>query len=277
MRRFSSYGPVDERKHFCVPRRELVAHCVESLVGDPDEGGHYFTIWAARQAGKTWLMRRALTEIRARYSDRFTIGSISMQGVVLDNDSPAEAFLGWVPGLLARGFCKEIAAPAGWESWAALFRREKGLFDRPVILLIDEFDQLPRQAIDRLVGLFRDMYLDRGSYLLHGLALIGVRAVLGVESPRGSPFNVQRSLHVPSFGQEEVAELFRQYEEESGQAVVPAVIERLYDAVRGQPGLTCWFGELLTEKHNPDRSRLIDLPRWEHVYARALYTERNSN
>ncbi|MFP4429135.1 MAG: hypothetical protein ACLFPB_07420 [Desulfovermiculus sp.] len=34
------------------------------------------------------------------------------------------------------------------------------------------------------------------NYFLHGLALIGVRAVLGVGSERGSPFNVQHSLHV---------------------------------------------------------------------------------
>ena len=38
-------------------------------------------------------------------------------------------------------------------------------------------------------------------YLLHGLALVGVRAVLGIDSDRGSPFNVQRSLHVPNLDQ----------------------------------------------------------------------------
>jgi hypothetical protein len=43
---------------------------------------------------------------------------------------------------------------------------------------------------------------------LHGLALIGVRAVLGVDSERGSPFNIQRSLHVLNFTLDEVTDLF---------------------------------------------------------------------
>ncbi|MBM4320968.1 MAG: hypothetical protein FJ125_13700, partial [Deltaproteobacteria bacterium] len=277
MRRFSSYGPVDEAINFCVPRRALVEQCVASLVGLPGEDGHFFTIWAARQTGKTWLMRRALAEIRSRYGDRFATGSISMQGVVLEQDSPPEAFLRWIPGLLSLGFHKEIEAPADWEGWTSLFLREKGIFDRPVILLIDEFDQLPRQVIDRLVGLFRNIYLNRESYLLHGLALVGVRAVLGVDSPRGSPFNVQRSLRVPTFSREEVAELFRQYLEESGQAVEAAVIDQVYEVVRGQPGLTCWLGELLTERFNPDPAQPLDLARWRHVHMRALYSERNNS
>ena len=44
MRRFHSYGPVDEDIHFCVPRRELVEDCAGQLVGAPGKAGHYFTI-----------------------------------------------------------------------------------------------------------------------------------------------------------------------------------------------------------------------------------------
>ena len=100
--------------------------------------------------------------------------------------------------------------------------------------------------------LFRDIYLKREEFVLHGLALIGVRAVLGVESLRGSPFNIQRSLHVPNFTMDEVADLFHQYMDESGQTVNPDVVDAVYDVTRGQPGLVGWFGELLTEKYNPE-------------------------
>lgn len=44
MRRLHSYGPVDAEEHFCVERRALVEQCVEGLVGNPDEGGRFFTI-----------------------------------------------------------------------------------------------------------------------------------------------------------------------------------------------------------------------------------------
>ena len=123
---------------------------------------------------------------------------------------------------------------------------------------------------------FRRIYLDRGGYFLHGLALVGVRAVLGVDSPRGSPFNVQRSLHVPNLTREEVTELFAQYQAESGQTVEPAVAGRVFDATRGQPGLVSWFGELLTEKYNPGRAEPITPAVFRRVYGRALHVEWNN-
>ena len=279
MRTFSSYGPVNSKAHFCVERHDLVDSCVEQLLGLSDEeSGHYFTIWAPRQTGKTWLMRQAKQQIETRYGDQFVVGSTSMQGVVMEDDDPVEQFLREVPLLLSEAFRVELEAPpSDWTEFRMLFRRDRGIFDKPVILFLDEFDTLPRAVIDRLVGLFRDMYLKRDAYLLHALALIGVRAVLGVESQRGSPFNIQRSLQVPSFSEEEVVELYRQYQEESGQAVEPAVVAEVYRVTRGQPGLVCWFGELLTKNEvNPGRDRPIDLAVWQNAYRRALHREWNN-
>ncbi len=200
MRKFHSYGPVNCRHHFCVPRTELVQRCVEQLVGTPDEGGHFFTIWSPRQCGKTWLMRQAAKHIETACPGRFTCGMMSVQGVMMKPEEPEEAILKRLPLLFIEAFNMKLDdPPVVFEDFKYLFLRESGFFKTPLILFIDEFDSLPPAVIDRLVTLFRDMYLKRESYLLHGLALIGVRAVLGVESLRGSPFNIQRSLHVPRF------------------------------------------------------------------------------
>lgn len=121
-----------------------------------------------------------------------------------------------------------------------------------------------------------DMYLKRDTYILHGLALIGIRAVIGVESLRGSPFNVQRSLRVPNFCRSEVDELFRQYREESGQEIQPGISREIYELTRGQPGLACWFGELLTEKYNPGREKTIGMETWKLVRRKAGFTEPNN-
>ncbi|MFO0761830.1 MAG: AAA-like domain-containing protein [Byssovorax sp.] len=276
MRRFSSYGPVNPAQNFCVERRDLVERCVAALVDDPDVGGHYFTIWAPRQTGKTWTMRRAVEEIRARYGDRFVVGFFSMQGVVLDDDQPEEAFFKFVPHRFQLGFGVEAPMPASWDDWSQLFARKGGYFDRPVILCIDEFDSLPRKVIDRLVALFRDIYLSREGYFLHGLALIGVRSVLGVDSERGSPFNVQRSLPIPNLTQGEVRELFAQYQAESGQVVEPAVVDAVFEVTRGQPGLVSWFGELCAEKYNPGPEQAITASTWRRVYSRACQAEWNN-
>ena len=120
------------------------------------------------------------------------------------------------------------------------------------------------------------MYLKREQNHLHGLALVGVRAVLGVESERGSPFNIQRSLHVPNFEPEEVEDLFRQYQNESGQKVDPAVVRGVYESTLGQPGLVGWFGELLTETYNPGKEKAIGMDTWEDVFRLACVKEWNN-
>jgi hypothetical protein len=280
MRHFSSYGPVDSDVHFAVERRALVDNCVEQLVGEkPDKGGHYFTIWGPRQTGKTWVMREAIKAIRERYGDRFLVGAITLQSVVEGDDvkRPLRSFLEQVPDLLKEGFDLRLEqAPTNYAAWRRLFARDMGVFDRPVILLLDEFDSLPPKLIDRLVATFRKMYLARDRYWLHGLALVGVRAVLGLDSSRGSPFNVQRSLQIPNLTRDEVVELFRQYQSESAQVVDPSVVSAVYESTRGQPGLVSWFGELLTEKYNPGKDKPISMKDWQWVYNRTLHAEWNN-
>ncbi|MCP4347923.1 MAG: hypothetical protein GY795_20665 [Desulfobacterales bacterium] len=104
MRHFHSYGPVDCEEHFCVERRKLIDRCRKQLVGNPDKGGHYFTIWASRQAVKTWLMRQVVKEIKAEYGDRFQIGMLSVQGVVMEDEDHEDKFLEEIPMLLYEGF-----------------------------------------------------------------------------------------------------------------------------------------------------------------------------
>jgi hypothetical protein len=276
MREFYSYGPVNCRRHFCVPRCELVESCLKHIVGDPEDGGHYFTIWSPRQSGKTWLMHQVRREIEERYGERFHIVTMSMQVIAMEPDDPPDAFLSRVPLLFQHYFGVEIDQPTSWEQFSSLFSISSGLLPAPLLLFIDEFDRLPAKVIDRFVSVFRHIYLDRTSFVLHGLALIGVRAVLGVDSERGSPFNVQRSLHVPNFSDAEVEELFRQYQEESGQMVEPEVVAAVYDSTRGQPGLVGWFGELLTKTYNPGMDQCIDGDVWTDVYQRACYSEWNN-
>jgi hypothetical protein len=276
MREFYSYGPVNCRRHFCVPRRDLVESCLKHIVGDPEDDGHYFTMWSPRQSGKTWLMHQVRREIEERYGERFHIVTMSMQGIAMEPDDPPDAFLIRVPLLIRRYFDVEVSQPTSWEQFSNLFSARSPLLPNPLLLFIDEFDKLPARVIDRFVSMFRDMYLERQSFVLHGLALIGVRAVLGVDSERGSPFNVQRSLHVPNFTAAEVEELFRQYQKESGQMVEQDVVAAVHDVTRGQPGLVGWFGELLTKKYNPGLDQPIDGRSWREVYRAALHWEWNN-
>ncbi len=284
MRRFHSYGPVDARHHFCVERKEIVDQCVNQLIGIPDERGHYFTIWAARQTGKTWLIYQAMQEIPKHYGDAFAVQLTSLAELdeLVYVTPPVSPDMEKVkmPGILRSILERDLPGKPHVQFWndvPALFSRQGGLWDRPVILFIDEVDTAPSWVLDLLVRRLRELYLHRSNNWLHGLALVGVRAVVGIESKRGSPFNIQRSLQVPKLTADEVREMYRQYQDESGQPIAPEVVETVYKETRGQPGLVSWFGELLTETYNPGHEYPIDMPVWYKVWNGARFLSINNN
>jgi hypothetical protein len=277
MRKFNSYGPIDVEDHFFVERNELIQKCTNQLLGSKNKGGHYFTIWAPRQTGKTWIIQQSVRQIKKIYNDKFAVGMISMQGFDQSDTNKATAFFfKRFQKLMNKRFNLNITEINSWEQWLELFDKQDGLFKKPLILFIDEFDKLPNDIIDQAVSMFRELYLSRDDYMLHGLALIGVRAVLGVDSKKGSPFNVQRSLHIPNLTFDEVQQMFNDYQSESGQNIDPQVVQQLYDSTNGQPGLIGWFGELLTEKFNDFPEQTIDLNLWDDVYSASLHIEPNN-
>ncbi|MEN8220783.1 MAG: AAA-like domain-containing protein, partial [Pseudomonadota bacterium] len=277
MRQFCSYGPVDCKAHFCVQRKALIAKGVQQLIGSPEEkSGHYFTIWAPRQTGKTWLMRQIKQEILQQYPDEFTVFNFSLGKLRGMSFTEKQAEFPLAFGRLIKRSLPEQPDVKNWDDFYQLFSRTEGLWDRPLILLIDEVDTLPLALIDLMVAQFRELYLERENNWLHGLALIGVRAVLGIESQRGSPFNIQRALKVPNLTPEEVKDLYRQYQEESGQQIEVAVVDKIYESTKGQPGLVSWFGELLTEKYNPGTNQIIGMETWEDLWEKARFVEPNN-
>ncbi len=65
MRKFSSYGPIDTDLEYYAPRKELIAKAHRQLLGeDPKKGGHYITVWAPRQTGKSWTLQQVLFQLQ---------------------------------------------------------------------------------------------------------------------------------------------------------------------------------------------------------------------
>ena len=284
MRKFSSYGPVDTDLHYYVPRTALVEQGLTQLVGEtPDKGGHYITVWAPRQCGKTWIMVQVLRRLQnEKQYEGFDVVVLSLQHFQMQ--SSVDAIVQFIAREITKKLEPENVSVNTLEQFYDVFERH--VLKKPLILILDEFDALPEDAISGIAGVFRNIYNGRQyqadkpsiekDYLLHGVALIGVRSVLGIENVTGSPFNVQRSLHIPHLTFAEVQEMFKWYEQESGQTVEPAVIEQVYYETQGQPGFTSWLGELLTEtynKHNPT----ITMRDFEIAYAAAVDALPNAN
>jgi len=285
MRKFSSYGPIDTELHYYAPRTELSAKAYTQLIGDnPEKGGHYITVWAPRQTGKTWLMQQIVKKIKE--SDAFEVAILTMQSAKeeMTDEGVLEVFV----TNLRRWFDRDFPDISSWKALTTLFT--SCYFTKPLILILDEFDAIGEEFISKFANEFRSMYTERSneadkisgekSCLLHGLALIGVRTVLGIENVAGSPFNVQRSLHIPNLTFEEVDGMLKWYEQESGQTIDQEVIDRIYYETQGQPGLTCWLGELLTEGfegYQVHKELPITPDMFEKVYVAAIDILPNNN
>ncbi|RLC10951.1 MAG: hypothetical protein DRI57_19620 [Deltaproteobacteria bacterium] len=284
MRKFSSYGPVDTDLHYHAPRTELIENVYRQLTGEPGKGGHYLTVWAPRQTGKTWIMQQVMRKIRMRGD--FEAGIITMQSA--RHETTDEGVLDVLVGNLSRWFGTDFESITAWKHLHRLFSR--AYFERPLILIIDEFDAIREDFINKFANEFRDMYISRQNEadrpsaskncLLHGLALIGIRSVLGIENVSGSPFNIQRSLRIPNLTAKESGGMFQWYERESGQKVDPDVVRCLFNETRGQPGLTCWLGELLTDGFDdwqPKKDRPLTPEDFEYVFQMAVQALPNNN
>jgi hypothetical protein len=285
MRRFSSYGPVDKQLHYYAPRKEIINKGCFQLIGEnPQKGGHFMTVWAPRQTGKTWTMNNILFKLRS--DKRFDV--VKIESEILKTEKDIKEVLSYIEEHIARGLNKKITGVNTVKKFQNMFLKEN--LKKPLILIMDEFDALEEEAISAIVGVFRNIYnirqsqtdkkTDEKDYLLHSIALIGVRSVLGVENQKGSPFNVQRSLRIPNLTFEEVEKMFRWHEKESGQKVYQEVIERLFYETKGQPGLTCWFGELLTEgwdQFKTAKDMPIDMKLFKKAYNAASYMLPNNN
>ncbi len=282
MRRFSSYGPIDNEQHYYVPREALIEKAYNQLIGyNPPRGGHYFTVWAPRQAGKTWIMQQILHKLKK--DSRFDVLKINLE-ILKDRKKTADIFP-IIAAAIGEGLGKTFTGIDNQDKFQKIFK--KGTLEKPLILILDEFDAIIEEGITAVVSAFRNIYIQRidevdlpteqKSYLLHGIALIGVRSVLGIENETGSPFNVQRSLKIPNLTNEEVAEMFTWYEKDSGQMVEEEVIRQLFYETNGQPGLVGWFGELLTETYNKDPNQPIAVRNFEIAYSSALNLLPNNN
>jgi diguanylate cyclase (GGDEF)-like protein len=285
IRQFFSYGPLDNSEHFYASRQKLIDKAYTQLIGrNPAKGGHYITVWGPRQSGKSWLMREVL--FRLQKDPRFSVIKINLEDQK-DKENVNE-IISSIARKIGEELDKSFTGIDNQEKFQEIFR--KGAMEKPLIMILDEFDALAEPAINTLVSAFRNIYITRRDqihtpteqkkYLLHGLALIGIRSVLGIGNDKGSPFNVQKSLQIPNLTFNEVNDLFQWYERVTGQEVKAEVVRRLYNETSGQPGLTCWFGELLTEgfkDYTNDGTSPIGEDQFDTVFAAAIDTLPNNN
>ena len=158
------------------------------------------------------------------------------------------------------------------------FRRFSSfLGDQRVILIIDEFDGIPKEAVRGFLHSLRRIYVSNPvSRCPHSIGIVGVKSITQLNYDTISPFNIQDEFNLPNFTPEQVQELLGQYTEEVGQAFVPEVIESIHKQTAGQPVLVNRFAQILTEELDIPKTEPIMMSHFTTAHAQLL-EENNVN
>ncbi len=266
MRRFETQGRVYPEHNYFVPRTSEVKDFIARA-----KAGRYIVLFAPRQTGKTTFFRLALDELA--HNDA-TYLPIYLNFEVYEDCTPSDFY-----GGLAEDIHEKIVEVFQTQGEALpetlthflenaqltdqlsmrRFFRELARFlkDRRVVLIIDEFDAIPRGALKGFLRWLRDTYLSGKTRCPHSVCLVGVKSIMQLDYDRSiSPFNIQDEFHLPNFTLEQVCELLSQYTDEVGQAFASEVITSLYKQTAGQPFLVNRIAQILTEELDiPKRRR----------------------
>jgi len=133
MRKFSSYGPIDVDIHYHAPRTELIDQIYAQLLGEkPGQNGHYITIWAPRQTGKSRVTNQALHLLK-QTQPTFDVVKLSLQDL---QDAPFEKAIDRLIQKLSFVLERELPIPDSQDAFAEVFSRR--VLEKPFILILDE-------------------------------------------------------------------------------------------------------------------------------------------
>ena len=247
---FNTTGPCNLKEHYMLPAQ---ARCgdLQPLISR----GQYFVIHAARQTGKTTLLCDLADELNASgdyHALYCTLESIQKitdprQGIPAIVRTLASA-MRYHAGLKHIKFAKEID-PADFNNVLKIELADLcGALDKPLVLLFDEVDCLSGDTLITFLRSLRDGYVTRSRIpFVHSLALVGMRNIRDYKAKvredsqtlgSASPFNiVAESLTIRNFTRDEVAELYAQHTEATGQEFPPEIVDSVFDWTEGQPWL----------------------------------------
>ncbi|MEG4572276.1 ATP-binding protein [Microcoleus sp. N3A4] len=261
---FNTAGPCQEDIHYALsPTVRLPS--LERLIAQRN----YFVIHAPRQVGKTTAMlalAKQLTE-----SGQYTAVMLSVEvGAPFSQDiaGAEEAILGaWRDNISVR-LPLELQPP----DWTAMQSGQKiraalqawtQSSPRPLVVFIDEIDALQDQALISILRQLRDGYPNRPKAFPQSVGLIGLRDVRDYKVAAGgsdrlhtsSPFNIKvRSITLRDFNASEVAELYAQHTQDTGQVFTPEAVALAFELTQGQPWLVNALAKEIVEELVTDES-----------------------
>lgn len=289
MRTFGTQGPVNPKENYVVSRTDEIADFVDRV-----KKGKYIVLFAPRQTGKTTLLRAAMG---ALITDAYFPIQLNFEAYV---DLTPAAFYGYlikdIYREIERVLEKREATPSetlnqffddtevtDHLSMRNFFQQLPRFLIHPdngqkVVLIIDEFDAIPPDAVRGFLHSLRYIYLDQSNLRCpYSVGIVGVKNITQLNYDRSiSPFNIQDEFHLPNFTLAQIQELFEQYVQEVGQTFDTEVITAIYKQTAGQPFLVNRCAQILTEEMDIPKSEAITMSHFSKAH-RQLLRERNTN
>ncbi len=288
MKTFSTYGPVNPEDHYVVSRCEELADFINRV-----KLGRYIVIFAPRQTGKTTFFQWALDALSTDSTE--TYFPIELNFEVYEDYNASDFYASLYEsiykeiervfqkrGTLLSGTLTEflentkitdhVAMLSFFQQFGAHIRGEK------LVLIIDEFDGIPRDAVNGFLHALRNIYVHRSMRACpYSIGIVGVKSITQLNLDRSiSPFNIQDEFTLPNFTIEQVRELLTQWTDDIGQPFAPEVIENIHRQTAGQPFLVNRFAQILTEKMDIPKSEPITMSHFSQAHVE-ICEEDNTN
>ena len=251
MRRyFNTTGPCNSQEHYMLPAQARLSNLQDFI-----DAKQYFVIHAARQTGKTTMIKDLVRQLNAEGKYYALYCTLESAETIPEAEEGIPAIvrtlalsLRYHPHLARSPFAED----ANIADFNNLLRGSLSdlcaELDRPLVIMFDEVDCLSDATLVSFLRQLRSGYVDRADVpFVHSLALVGVRNIRDYRARirddretlrTQSPFNiVKRSLTLRDFAAEEVRALLLQHTDETGQAFRDEVLARVFHWSQGQPWL----------------------------------------
>ena len=288
MKTFNTFGPVNPEEHYVVSREAELADFIKRV-----KLGRYIVIFAPRQTGKTTFFQWALDALAADTTEPYFPIEVNFE---VYEDYTAPDFYdslyqsiyeeikyvfekrGRVPSETLSRFLENTKLTDHVAMLRFFQRFGAFLEDEKLVLVIDEFDGIPPDALRGFLHALRNIYVHRSMRgCPYSVGIVGVKNITQLNLDRSiSPFNIQDEFTLPNFTLEQVRELLAQYTEAVGQAFAPEVIENIHRQTAGQPFLVNRFAQILTEEMNIPKTETLTMAHFSEAHAEIL-EERNTN
>ena len=286
MRRFGTEGRLYLEDNYVVPRAEETADFIARV-----KQGKYIVLFAPRQTGKTTFFRFALDKLT---TEDLTYFPIQLNFEEYEDDTPTDFYTRVyqdirqeievvlqrreeVPSETFTQFLDNVEINDHVSMRRFFEKLTSFLKNQKIVLIIDEFDAIPRDAVKGFLRSLRRIYLSGKTRCPHSVGIVGIKNIIQLNYDRSvSPFNIQQEFHLPNFTLEQVQELLGQYTDEVGQAFTPEVITAIHKQTAGQPVLVNRLAQILTEELNIPKTESITMEHFTTAHAQLLHA-RNTN